>query len=216
MKKTLSKQKHQARSPIQKRGMETKKRILEAAEDLFAKKGFHKTNALEIAARAGVATGSFYAYFNNKKEVLIEIIRNFYAATSEKVLNAYNIQVRDNTADNYREGKKLVHHMIRALYEAHTVNPSLHRELLAMILLDREIEEISREEDRKVIAAMTLLFKEHRKYTRVKDAEAAAILLHRIGEEIIHHIKIMGADIDGKRLLAELEDMVCRYLLVEE
>ncbi|MCE5211686.1 MAG: TetR/AcrR family transcriptional regulator [Deltaproteobacteria bacterium] len=210
----MAEQKHLARTPVQKRGVETKKKIIEAAEDLFAEKGYYKTNALEIAARAGVATGSFYAYFNNKKEVLIEIIRNFYAATSEKVLNAYNIQVRDNTTDNYREGKKLIHYMIRALYEAHTVKPSLHRELLAMALMDREIEDISREEDRKVIAAMTSLFNEYKKYIRVKDPEATAILLHRVGDEIIHHIRIRGADIDGKRLLAELEDMVCRYLLI--
>lgn len=214
MNKTVAEQKHLARTPVQKRGVETKKKIIEAAEDLFAEKGYYKTNALEIAARAGVATGSFYAYFNNKKEVLIEIIRNFYAATSEKVLNAYNIQVRDNTTDNYREGKKLIHYMIRALYEAHTVKPSLHRELLAMALMDREIEDISREEDRKVIAAMTSLFNEYKKYIRVKDPEATAILLHRVGDEIIHHIRIRGADIDGKRLLAELEDMVCRYLLI--
>lgn len=214
MNKTVAEQKHLARTPVQKRGVETKKKIIEAAEDLFAEKGYYKTNALEIAARAGVATGSFYAYFNNKKEVLIEIIRNFYAATTEKVLNAYNIQVRDNTTDNYREGKKLIHYMIRALYEAHTVKPSLHRELLAMALMDREIEDISREEDRKVIAAMTSLFNEYKKYIRVKDPEATAILLHRVGDEIIHHIRIRGADIDGKRLLAELEDMVCRYLLI--
>lgn len=213
MNKTVAEQKHLARTPVQKRGVETKKKIIEAAEDLFAEKGYYKTNALEIAARAGVATGSFYAYFNNKKEVLIEIIRNFYAATSEKVLNAYNIQVRDNATDNYQEGKKLIHYMIRALYEAHTVKPSLHRELLAMALMDREIEDISREEDRKVIAAMTSLFNAYKKYIRVKDPEATAILLHRVGDEIIHHIRIRGADIDGKRLLAELEDMVCRYLL---
>jgi len=214
MKKAMSKQKHLARTPVQKRGMETRQKIIEAAEELFAKKGYLKTNALEIAAAAGVATGSFYAYFNNKKEVLIEIIRAFYATTSEKVLNAYNVQASDNATDNYREGRKLVRSMIRAHYDAHNVNPSLHRELLAMVLLDKEIEAISREEDRKVIAAMMLLFKEYRKYIRIKDAEAASILLHRVGEEIIHNIRIMGSDIEGKRLLAELEDMVCRYLLI--
>ena len=210
----MLKQKHLARTPVQKRGMETRQKIIEAAEELFSKKGYLKTNALEIAAKAGVATGSIYAYFNNKKEVLIEIIRDFYARTSEKVLNAYNVKVQGDAADNYLEGKKLVHSMIRAHYDAHNVNPSLHREILAMILLDKEIEEISREEDRKVTAAMMFLFKDYRKYTRIKDAEAAAILLHRVGEEIIHHIKIMGSDIEGKRLLGELEDMICKYLLI--
>lgn len=211
----MSEQKNQARTPTQQRGIETKKKIIEAAEALFAEKGYHKTNAMEIAARAGVATGSFYGYFNNKKEVLIEMIRTFYAAATEKVTNSYHVQERDNVTDNYREGKELVRHMITALYEAHTINPSLHREFIAMVMLDREIEAISREEDQKVIAAMTSVFNAYKEHIRVADTEAAAILLHRVSEEMIHHIRIMGTDIDGSRLLKELEDMVSRYILVE-
>lgn len=214
--KTILEQKHQARTPVQKRGIETKKKIIDAAEALFGEKGYHKTNALEIAARAGVATGSFYSYFNNKKEVLIEIIRNFYATTTEKVLNSYDVKIQDNATGNYLEGKKLIHNMIQALFDAHTISPSLHREFVAMVLLDKEIEAISREEDKKVISAMKFLFETLSEHTRVRDTEAASILLHRISEEIIHYTRIMGADIESGRLLAELEDMVCRYVLMEE
>ncbi len=212
----MSEQKHKARTPVQKRGIETKKKIIEAAEVLFSEKGYHKTNALEIAERAGVATGSFYGYFNNKKEVLIEVIRNFYADASEKVLNTYQARVRDNSADNYREGRNLVHFMIQALYAAHEINPALHREFMAMILLDKEIEDINREEERKVVITMTSLLNTYREHIRVKDIEAAALLLYRVSEEIIHRIRIMGTDIDNNRILAELEDMVCRYLLLPE
>jgi AcrR family transcriptional regulator len=211
----MPEQKQKARTPVQKRGIETRKRIIEAGEALFAKKGFHKTNALEIAARAGVATGSFYSYFNNKKEVLIEVIRNFYAITLEKVLTAYAVRVQNDRTANYREGKKLIHFMIEALYEAHSVKPELHREMIAMVLLDREIDAINREEERKVIDAMTSLLDSYRKFIRVKDIEAAAILLYRVGEEIIHRVRIMGTDLDGGRLVTELEDMVSRYLLAE-
>ena len=211
----MSEQKQKARTPVQKRGIETKGKIIEAAEALFAEKGYHKTNALEIAARAGVATGSFYGYFNNKKEVLIEVIRRFFAITSEKVLNAYSITEQDNPADNYREGRNLVHFMLQALYESHDINPALHREFLAMVLLDREIEDLNREEELKVIAFMASLLASYREHIRVTDIEAAATLLYRVSEEIIHRIRILGADISSDRLLAELEDMVCRYLLSE-
>jgi len=211
----VSEQKQKARNPVQKRGIETRQKIIEAAEALFAEKGYHKTNALEIAARAGVATGSFYGYFNNKKEVLIEAIRNFYSNASEKVLNVYQAQVHENNTDNYREGKNLVHFMIQSLYATHDINPALHREFIAMVLLDKEIEDINREEERKVIVAMVSLLKAYRENTRVKDIEAAAELLYRVSEEIIHRIRIIGTDIESDRLLAELEDMVCRYLLAE-
>jgi AcrR family transcriptional regulator len=212
----VSEQKHKARTPVQKRGIVTKNKIIEAAEALFSETGYHKTNALEIAARAGVATGSFYGYFNNKKEVLIELIRNFYANALEKVLNAYKAQLNDNKTDNYREGKNLVHFMIQALYDTHEINPALHREFIAMMLLDKEIEEINREEEQKVIKSMTSLLNTYRDHIRVKDVEAAAVMLYRIGDEIIHRIRIMGMEIDKERILAELEDMICRYLLVAD
>jgi AcrR family transcriptional regulator len=209
--KTINEQKHQARNPVQKRGMETKKKIIDAAEALFGEKGYHKTNA----SRAGVATGSFYSYFNNKKEALIEIIMAFYSSTTEKVLNSYDVKVQDNVTGNYLEGKKLIHNMIKALYDAHTISPSLHREFIAMVMLDHDIEAISREEDQKVIAAIKFLFDSLNIHIRIKDTEAAAMLLHRVSEEIVHYIRIMGSDMEDNRLLAELEDMICRYVLVE-
>jgi len=212
----VSEQKYKARTPIQKRGIETKNKIIAAAEALFSEMGYHKTNALEIAARAGVATGSFYGYFNNKKEVLVELIRNFYANALEKVLTAYKAHMHDNKTDNYREGKNLVHFMIQALYDTHEINPALHREFLAIILLDKEIADINREEEQKVIASMTSLLNAYREHIRVKDVEAAAVMLYRVGDEIIHRIRIMGTEIDKERILAELEDMICRYLLVSD
>ena len=84
---TISKNK--ARIPVQKRSIETKEKIINAAWTLFAEKGYFKIRTHDLAQRAGVATGSFYGYFNNKKEVAIELIRSFYKEASEKAL--YNI-----------------------------------------------------------------------------------------------------------------------------
>ena len=206
--------KNKARIPKQKRGIETKEKVINAAMALFAEKGYHKTNALEIAARARVATGTFYSYFNNKKELLIEIVRQFYKRTSEKVLLNYEPKIHKNRADNYKEGEKLVHFMVQALYLSHTIPPDLHKEFLAMKLLDKEIEQITVIEERNVISYMVSLMHKYKDYVRIDDYEAAAILLHRIGDDVIHQIRIIGTDIDRKRLLKELEDMICRYLLL--
>jgi AcrR family transcriptional regulator len=206
--------KNKARIPKQKRGIETKEKIIRAAMALFAEKGYHKTNALEIAARAKVATGTFYSYFNNKKEVLIEIVRTFYKITSEKVLLNYEPKMHKSRADNYKEGEKLVHFMVQGLYLSHTIPPDLHKEFLAMKLLDREIEEITDAEERNVISYMISLMHKYKDYIRIDDFEAAAILLHRISDDVVHQIRIIGMGIDKKRILKELEDMICRYLLL--
>ena len=59
--------------PKQKRADEKKTRILEAALHLFATRGYHATNAKSIAARAGVAIGSFYRYFRDKKAAFMAV-----------------------------------------------------------------------------------------------------------------------------------------------
>jgi Transcriptional regulator len=208
----VAKQKHKARIPVQKRGVEKKEKIIDAAKALFSEKGYYKTNTIEIAGRAGVATGTFYSYFNNKKEVLIEIMRTFYKETSEKVLLNYQVQIHKDPARNYREGMKLVRFMIHTLSSAHSLDPALHKEILALTMLDKDLETINREEERKIVSNMTFLLRNYKKYIRVSDAEAAATVLFRTAEEIIHRVKVFGVDIDGDRLLKEFEDMVSRYL----
>ncbi len=59
---------------------------------------------------------------------------------------------------------------------------------------------------------MTSLLRYYKKYIRVSDAEAAATLIFRTADEIVHRIKVFGTDVDGDRLLKEYEDMVSRYL----
>ncbi|HQG32045.1 MAG TPA: TetR/AcrR family transcriptional regulator [Deltaproteobacteria bacterium] len=48
--------------------------ILKAAENLFAKKGYHRTSIEEIADLAEVSTGAVYFYFKNKEDILIKLM----------------------------------------------------------------------------------------------------------------------------------------------
>ena len=43
--------------------------IIEAAREIFAKQGYEDTTIAEIAAAAGVAVGTIYLYFHNKREI---------------------------------------------------------------------------------------------------------------------------------------------------
>lgn len=46
-----------------------KQAIIEAALDIFAKQGYEETTIAQIAAAAGVAVGTVYLYFHNKREI---------------------------------------------------------------------------------------------------------------------------------------------------
>jgi AcrR family transcriptional regulator len=60
---------------------DTRLRILEAALDLFRTEGFDQTTMREIAAKAGVATGAAYYYYDSKDA----IVTAFYRLSSEQM-----------------------------------------------------------------------------------------------------------------------------------
>ncbi len=49
--------------------------IMQAVLDLIAEQGFHRTPMAEIAAKAGVAAGTIYRYFESKDVLIIELHR---------------------------------------------------------------------------------------------------------------------------------------------
>lgn len=53
--------------------------LLWAAEELFAEQGYRQTTVAQICARAGIATGSFYAHFRSKAEIFAAVVRRINA-----------------------------------------------------------------------------------------------------------------------------------------
>ncbi len=51
-------------------------RILEAAQRLFARKGYDKTTTKDLAFAAKVAEGTIFRHFSNKKAILVELATN--------------------------------------------------------------------------------------------------------------------------------------------
>lgn len=52
---------------------EKRDRIIDAATEVFAAKGFHSARISDIARLAGVADGTIYLYFKNKEDLLLSI-----------------------------------------------------------------------------------------------------------------------------------------------
>lgn len=54
---------------------ETRERLLRAAADVFARRGYDGTRVADIAAAAGVSNGAMYAHFPSKAELLVAALR---------------------------------------------------------------------------------------------------------------------------------------------
>jgi AcrR family transcriptional regulator len=71
--------------PTQKeRNAETRRRLLTAARELFAEKGYPSTTVADIVKRAGRAHGSFYLHFTNKEAVLHALLEDAMAELSQQ------------------------------------------------------------------------------------------------------------------------------------
>ena len=56
------------------RGRRTRRRLLDAAEGIFAEHGYHDASIARIVERAGVAQGTFYIYFRSKQEIFEQLV----------------------------------------------------------------------------------------------------------------------------------------------
>jgi AcrR family transcriptional regulator len=62
--------------PLSQRGLDTRRRVLDAAEQVFSELGFVDASLVKITEAAGVAQGTFYLYFDSKKAVFDELVRD--------------------------------------------------------------------------------------------------------------------------------------------
>lgn len=64
----------EASVPLTARGQRTKAALVDAAAGVFQRDGFLDARITDITAAAGVASGSFYTYFDSKEAVFREVV----------------------------------------------------------------------------------------------------------------------------------------------
>jgi AcrR family transcriptional regulator len=72
----------------QTRGGKTRRRLLDAAEALFAEMSYRDASIVRIVERAGVAQGTFYIYFRSKQEVFEEVVDDLNSRMREAMSKA--------------------------------------------------------------------------------------------------------------------------------
>ena len=78
--------------PKTKRGMETLNKICNSAEILFSEHGYFNTGIIDIAQKSGVAQGTIYIYFKDKKSIFIYLVN--------KLAHELRVEIRKSIADS--------------------------------------------------------------------------------------------------------------------
>ncbi|MFY3743863.1 TetR/AcrR family transcriptional regulator [Anaeromyxobacter sp. Red801] len=69
--------------PATARGLRTRRKLVEAAEVVFGEKGFEAASISDITRQAGVALGTFYVYFADKRALFVEVVDGLGARLRE-------------------------------------------------------------------------------------------------------------------------------------
>jgi len=70
------------------RAEDTRRKIYEAAMEMFREKGFEETTMRDIAAKAGVALGGTYYYFSSKDAIVLAFYHEMQQASTSAVSDA--------------------------------------------------------------------------------------------------------------------------------
>lgn len=61
--------------PVTKRGKATMRALLDAAEEVFGESSYDRASIAEITRRAGVAQGTFYVHFPDKRSAFVQLVQ---------------------------------------------------------------------------------------------------------------------------------------------
>ena len=194
----------------QERAQKTYESILRAAARVFPKKGFDKTQTPDIAKAAGISVGAVYKYFEDKREIFLEMLENH--------LNAVRAEVAERLAPELFVGgdpQGAIARVLDVLFDQIGKDPALAKVYLAMSLTDKDVERIRRESetyDREFLANVIggWLPRE-----RIPDPHAAAIVIERAVTGTAIDCALGATTISAEQAKAALQSMILRYLFGE-
>ena len=122
-----------------------REQILEAAEAVFAAKGYHGATTREIARTADVSEGTLYNYFANKRDLFIGLMANRTDALVESIA-----EVRADSVEGAmvqllagQFTRMRTHHQFRLFLQEARLDPELNRTLVES-MLPRISEQVER------------------------------------------------------------------------
>jgi len=108
--------------------------ILQAARDVFAKHGYHAAKVEDIVHAAGVARGTFYLYFEDKRAIFEEIVDRLLVRFGMAIAR---VDVAGDVTEQVRANiRRIVHLLLEdklttkmLLSDAHGVDPAFDRKI---------------------------------------------------------------------------------------
>jgi AcrR family transcriptional regulator len=117
--------------------------LLSAARTVFGNKGFHLATVDDITRAAGVAKGTFYLYFPEKKHIFYELIEGFFALVTRAGMSVSEEIEEVRTPDDFfRRVEQAARELARIFRDNRDLVRLTYRESMGM---DERLEAMVRE-----------------------------------------------------------------------
>ena len=88
--------------------VERRQKILNHARDVFARRGYHDAKIDDIVAAAGIARGTFYLYFKDKRTVFEEIVDRAFTQIGMAIVRVDPNDTGRTVADQVHENTRRI------------------------------------------------------------------------------------------------------------
>ncbi|GLE59594.1 TetR/AcrR family transcriptional regulator [Mycobacteroides chelonae] len=124
-------------SRAERKKLEMRQEILDAAFACFSEQGYHATGVADIAGRIGIGHGTFYRYFKSKRDIIEHVIDD----VTEQIFQAISAENAAGLADDIEQYRQQSVRIGAALADLFRDNPQLPLLLLEAGSVDNELRE---------------------------------------------------------------------------
>jgi AcrR family transcriptional regulator len=199
----------------QSRGIVTRRKILRAAERRFSRGGYETTSLGDVAKACGVAVGSVYYHFSDKRTLLLALMDDLLDRVSK--IRPEGLPLEAFLGASPRTS---IEAWLRRSYQAFQKRPSIYLVLLGMAETDPELRERRLRLDQLAIEQLTLMItygQERGRFRHDDDPAASAFIIHHSIEMAVTQLLVRETALaDADVVLGSLSKMICRYLLEDE
>ncbi len=184
--------------------VERRQQILNHARDVFARRGYHDAKIEDIVAAAGIARGTFYLYFKDKRAVFEEIVDRAFAQIAMAIVRVDPNDRGRTVADQVHENtRRIVGTLLEdrpttkiLLSDAVGLDPSFDRKLQSFYeVVENLLSESLREGQTLGVVAPG-------------DARMFAYLILGAMKEILYQVVRRGADYSEQEVVHGIYDFL--------
>jgi AcrR family transcriptional regulator len=188
---------------------ERRLQILQNAREVFAKHGYHAAKIDDIVAAAGIARGTFYSYFEDKRAIFDEIVDQTFARIGASI-------VRVDTDDPSRSVGEQVRQNIRAIVHALLEDRATTKILLSdAVGLDPELDRklMSFYEAIGQLLESSLADGQERGIVAPGDVRMFSIMSLGAMKEIMYQVTMRDLGYPEDRIVEEIYNFLCQGYL---